>query len=468
MKVEQLYTQCLAEAAYFIESNGEAAVIDPLREAAPYLELEKQYNTKIKYIFETHFHADFVSGHVELAAKTGATIIYGPTAQPEFEAYIARDEEVFQIGKAQIKLMHTPGHTLESSTYLLIDEEGNDSAIFTGDTLFLGDVGRPDLAVKSDLSKEDLAGLLYDSLHKKIMPLADNITVYPGHGKGSACGKSMSDATIDSLGSQKQFNYALRKDLTKDEFIREVTADLVAPPQYFPKNAQLNKKGIGMLDDVLERGARALSPVEFSGVKDYEQALVLDTRSKEAFTEAHIPGALFIGLNTGFAPWVGTLIKDLNQPILIVSEPGREEEVVTRLARVGYDNSLGYLSGGMVAWEEAGLPVSSVAQVLPEDFADIADSGARLLDVRKESEYDSQHVVGARNFPLDFIHEHIHELDPEQHYYIHCAGGYRSVIAASIMLAAGFSHVVDIQSGFSGLKNTNLVITAYTEPVSLL
>lgn len=468
MKIEQLYTQCLAEAAYVIISDGEAAVIDPLREVQPYIDLADKYGAKIKYVFETHFHADFVSGHLDLAKKTGATIVFGPTAKPGFEALVAADEDMFIIGDVRIKLLHTPGHTMESSSFLLIDEAGVDHAIFTGDTLFLGDVGRPDLAVKTDLTKEDLAGHHYDSLHNKILPLSDNLIVYPGHGQGSACGKNMSSETVDSLGNQKNFNYALQPDLTREEFIRQVTADLVAPPQYFPKNAVMNKEGYDSIDEILDRGVIGLYPHEFIMTADREHALILDTRSKEAFAEAHIPGSVFIGIDDSFAPWVGALIQDLKQPILFIADEGREEEVVTRLSRVGYDHALGYLKGGMDAWLAAKEPVASMEQISPQDFASLPDKAVRLLDVRKETEYNSQHLVGARNFPLDFIYDQLDQLKKDKTYYVHCAGGYRSMIACSILQGKGFKNVVNIQAGFNGLKNTDLVLTAYQEPVSLL
>lgn len=468
MKIEQLYTKCLAEAAYLIVSNGEAAVIDPLREVQPYIDLADKYGAKIKYVFETHFHADFVSGHLDLAKKTGAKIVFGPTAQPGFDAIVAADDDMFFVGQVRIKLLHTPGHTMESSTFLLIDETGNDYAIFTGDTLFLGDVGRPDLAVKTDLTKEDLAGHLYDSLHNKIIPLADTLIVYPGHGKGSACGKNMSDETVDTLGNQKNFNYALQPDLSRKEFIKQVTADLAAPPQYFPKNAVMNKVGYDSIDDILDRGVIGLSPQEFVMTAGDKHALILDTRSKEAFAEAHIPGSLFIGIDDSFAPWVGALIKDLKQPILFVADEGREEEVVVRLSRVGYDHALGYLTGGIAAWIAAKEPVVGVDQVSPHDFAGLPDKAVHLLDVRKESEYNAQHLVGARNFPLDFIYEHLDDLNREWPYHVHCAGGYRSMIACSILKANGFDRVINIKTGFNGLKDTDLVLTAYQEPVSML
>ena len=468
MIVEQLYTKCLAEAAYFIASNGEAAVIDPLREPEPYLELAAKHGAEIKYIFETHFHADFVSGHLDLARKTGAQIVYGPTAVPGFNAHVASDNEIFNLGELRIKLLHTPGHTLESSTYLLIDEQGQDQAIFTGDTLFLGDVGRPDLAVKSDLGLYDLAGLLYDSLRKKIWPLADEVTIYPGHGQGSACGKKMSAEKVGTLGSQKKTNYALNPALTKDQFIELVTADLVAPPQYFPKNALLNRLGYSSLDVVLKRGLVALEAEDFENMASKDEVLVIDTRSAAQFAAGHVPGSLFIGLEGSFAPWVGALVEDIETPILFIAEEGREEEVVTRLARVGYDSTVGYLQGGIDAWKASGRKLRKIEELRPRDLADLPDKEVHLLDVRKESEYESQHVVGAVNFPLDTINSTLKELDKERTYHLYCQGGYRSMIACSILLANGFRQVINTQRGFEGLKETNLVLSAYKEPVTML
>lgn len=468
MIVEQLYTPCLAEAAYFIVSNGEAAVIDPLREPTPYLELAAKHSAEIKYIFETHFHADFVSGHLDLARKTGAQIVYGPTAVPGFNAHVASDNEIFNLGDVRIKLLHTPGHTLESSTYLLINENGKDEAIFTGDTLFLGDVGRPDLAVKSDLGLYDLAGLLYDSLRKKIWPLADEITIYPGHGQGSACGKKMSAEKVGTLGSQKESNYALDPALGKDQFIELVTADLVAPPQYFPKNAMLNRQGYSSLDVVLKRGLVALEAEDFENMAAKEKVLVIDTRTAAEFAAGHISGSVFIGLDGSFAPWVGALVEDLETAILFIAEEGREEEVVTRLARVGYDSTVGYLKGGVEAWKASGRKLEEVDELRPKDLADLPDKEVHLLDVRKESEYESQHVVGAVIFPLDTIHKNLVKLDKEKAYHLYCQGGYRSMIASSILLANGFEQVINTREGFEGLRKTNLVLSAYKEPVTML
>ena len=468
MKIEQIYTGCLAQGAYYIESNGEVAIVDPLREVSPYLEMAKQENAKIKYVLETHFHADFVSGHIDLAKQSGATIVFGPNANPSYDVHVAEDGEILELGDIKIKVLHTPGHTMESTTYLLIDEEGNERAIFTGDTLFIGDVGRPDLAVKTDLTQEDLASHLFDSLRNKIMTLPDNVIVYPAHGAGSACGKNMSSETTDTLGNQKMSNYALREDMSREEFVREVTDNLVEPPQYFPKNVMMNKEGYASIDDVLDRGKTSLNAAEFEDAANATSALVLDTRNREEFAQAHIPGSIFIGLDGTFAPWVGALIPDLQQPILFIAEKGREEEVVTRLSRVGYDNSLGYLEGGIEAWQAAGKDVASIEQVTAFEFAKEQKEGYEVLDVRKESEYQSQHVDGTANFPLDFINQHMAELKPEKGYYIHCQGGYRSLIAASILKSRGFHNLVDIKGGFNSLKETDLKFTEYQTPLSML
>jgi glyoxylase-like metal-dependent hydrolase (beta-lactamase superfamily II)/rhodanese-related sulfurtransferase len=460
MKIEQIYTGCLAQGAYYIQSEGEAAIIDPLRETAPYLERAEKNNAKIKYIFETHFHADFVSGHVELAKKTGATIVYGPNAQTDYKSHIAQDGEKITLGKVTFTVLHTPGHTPESTTYLLKDENGKDHAIFTGDTLFIGDVGRPDLAVKSDLTKEDLAGMLFDSLRNKIMPLGDDVIVYPAHGAGSACGKNMSKETSDRLGHQKESNYALRSDMTKDEFVREVTAGILPPPQYFAKNAMMNKSGASNLDDVLAKGNVPLNPDTFESIANHEGALVLDTRSPQDFAKSHVPNSIFIGIDGSFAPWVGALIPDLQQPIIFIAPNGREEEVVTRLSRVGYDNTLGFLAGGIEAWANAGKDLETLKSISAKEFAEEYErSKLNILDVRKPGEFESGHVDKAINFPLDFINEHMEELNDQQQYHIHCAGGYRSVIAASILKARGFSHLVDIAGGFADIGKTAIPTT---------
>lgn len=463
MKIEQLYTGCLAEAAYYIESNGEAAIIDPLRDVDPYIEMAEKNGAKIKYIFETHFHADFVSGHLDLAKKTGAKIVYGPTAQPEFDAYVAKDEEIFEIGNIRIKTLHTPGHTMESTTFLLLDENGKEHSIYTGDTLFIGDVGRPDLAVKTDLTREDLAGHLYESLQNKILPLPDHVIVYPGHGAGSACGKKMSSETFDTLGNQKLFNYALNPSLTKKEFVDAVTDGLVAPPQYFPKNAVMNKTGYSSLDDIKMTGEKMLSLEEFDKAVE-EGAMILDTRGNTEFPKGFIPGSTFIGIDDNFAPWVGALIEDLNIPIVLIADEGREDEVVVRLSRVGYDNPVGFLKGGIETWKQAGREVDTIDEISPVDFARTAkEKDVNLLDVRKVSEYESQHAEGAIQFPLDFINGSLDELDRDEKYYIHCAGGYRSVIASSILRKNGFSNLVNIKGGFNELLKTELPFTEFEE-----
>lgn len=471
MKVEQIYTGCLAEAAYYIESNGEAVIIDPLRETEPYLERAQVDGATIKYVLETHFHADFVSGHLDLARETGATIVYGPTAQPNFDAHIAKDGEELKVGNVTIKVLHTPGHTMESSTYLLRDENGKDYAIFTGDTLFLGDVGRPDLAVKTDLSREDLAGHLFDSLRNKIMILADDVIVYPGHGAGSACGKKMSKETEGTLGDQKRTNYALRQDMTRDEFIKEVTTGLVDPPQYFPKNAVMNKMGYDSIEDIRERGIRPLSVRAFKAAWEGENALVLDARHEDEFAKGFIPGAINIGLDGNFAMWVGALITDLKQPILFLCESGREEETVTRLARVGYDFAIGYLEGGLDAWKQAGEEVDVIPSIDARELAKRFNDGPiNILDVRKESEFEAEHVIGAQNFPLDFINRNMEQVDREKTYYLHCKGGYRSMTAASILKARGFEQLVNVSGGFDALKESgvNLPYSEYSEQVTEL
>lgn len=468
MIVEQIYTGCLAEAAYYVESKGEAAIIDPLREVEPYIQMAKKNNAVIKYVFETHFHADFVSGHIDLAKKTGATIIYGPTATPHFDAYVSKDEETFLIGDIKIKVLHTPGHTMESSTFLLINEEGNDYAIFTGDTLFIGDVGRPDLAVQSDLTKEDLAGHLFHSLRNKIMPLSDRVIVYPGHGAGSACGKKMSNETIDTLGHQKRHNYALNPDLSREDFIKEVTEGLVAPPQYFPKNAVMNKMGYASIDDILNRGVVGLDPQQFKSMVKRNNALLLDTRPAEQFIEAFIPGSIWIGIDHSFAPWVGALVEDIEQPIVFLAEKGKEQEVVTRLARVGYDHALGYLEGGLKAWKDAGFITDTLNSIGPHDFTGIYDTEfLHVLDVRKKSEYDAQHITGTLSFPLDFIHDNLNKLEYKNTYYVHCQGGYRSLIACSILKSMDYD-VVNIEGGLNEIKKSCVKVTTYREPATML
>lgn len=470
MKIEQLYTGCLAEAAYYIESEGEAVIIDPLRETKPYLEKLEKTGVKLKYIFETHFHADFVSGHLDLAAKTGATIVYGPAANTEYDIYQAKDGEELELGKVRFKVLHTPGHTMESSCYLLKDEEGKDHAIFTGDTLFLGDVGRPDLAIKQGkITKEDLAEFLYKSLRTKIMPLADDIIVYPAHGAGSACGKNLSTDTWGYLGDQKKTNYALREDMSMEEFVREVTAGLAPPPQYFSKNAMLNKNGYQSFDEVLEKGAVPLDPAAFEDMVEHTGALMLDTRNAQAFAAAHVPNSIFIGLDGSFAPWVGALIVDLQQAIVLITDEGREEEAVTRLARVGYDNTLGYLAGGIEAWKAAGKEIDQIESIPATVYTERAKQNPNtvLLDVRKPTEYLTQHVEGAKNFPLDYINSQMNRLDPKETYHIHCLGGYRSMITASILKSRGFHNLVDIQKGWRALEVSGVPITNHVCPTTM-
>ncbi|MDX2304372.1 MAG: MBL fold metallo-hydrolase [Microscillaceae bacterium] len=469
MKIEQIYTGCLAEAAYYIESEGEVAIIDPLRETEPYIKKAQKSGHTIKYIFETHFHADFVSGHVDLAQKSGAQIVYGPGAKTTYKINEAQDGEIFQLGKLQIQVLHTPGHTLESSTFLLKDENGKDYAIFTGDTLFIGDVGRPDLAQKvGQITMEDLAGMLYESLHNKIMVLDDDVIVYPGHGAGSACGKNMSKETFDTLGNQKRNNYAL-KAKTKADFIKQVTSGLLPPPQYFAKNAVINKTGYESIDIVLERGGIALDPQLFEDVVNREGALVLDTRSPQDFVKGFIPNSIFIGIDGSFAPWVGTLITDLKQALVIITDPGREEEVVTRLARVGYDNTLGYLEGGIEAWKNAGKELDTLKSITAEELQKImeTDPAAKVVDVRKPTEFDSEHISDALNLPLDFINEVMSDFQKEETYYLHCAGGYRSVIMASILKSRGFDQLVNIEGGFAAIKETTIPVTDYVCPSTL-
>lgn len=470
MKIEQIYTGCLAQGAYYIESNGEVAIIDPLRETQQYVDKANNENAKIKYIFETHFHADFVSGHVDLAKKTGATIVFGPGAETSYDTHIAKDNEVFEIGNITIKVLHTPGHTLESSTYLLIDEHGKDYAIFSGDTLFLGDVGRPDLAIKSDLTKEDLAAMLYDSLRNKIMPLADNVIVYPAHGAGSACGKNLSKETVGVLGEQKQTNYALRSDITKEEFVKEVLDGIPPPPQYFAKNAMLNKSGYDSFENVLKKGNISLDVDEFEAIANQEGALVLDVRHQDDFVKEHIPNSIFIGIDGAFAPWVGALIPDLKQPILLVTPQGKEKETITRLSRVGYDNTLGYLKGGFASWKASGKDIDVLDSISPEDFVHKTNiQDLNILDVRKSGEHQSMNLnlKGVKNFPLDFINDNLHIIDKSKTYYIHCAGGYRSIIAASILKARGFYNLVNIEGGFDELKKTGVQMSDFVCPSTI-
>ncbi|MDC3218877.1 MBL fold metallo-hydrolase [Flavobacteriaceae bacterium] len=467
MIIEQIYTGCLSQGAYYIESNGEAAIIDPLREVSPYIEKAKNNKATIKYIFETHFHADFVSGHVTLAKETGATIVYGPMAKTGFESMIASDQQEFKIGALTLTVLHTPGHTMESTTYLLSDVSKKDIAIFSGDTLFLGDVGRPDLAQKSaDMTQEDLAGILFDSLRKKIMPLADDLLVYPAHGAGSACGKNLSKETVGTLGDQKKTNYALRADMTKEEFIKEVTDGLLPPPQYFPLNVKMNKEGYEDIDTVIKTGTRPLSPQAFEVAANETGAIVLDVRHQNDFAKGHIPQSIFIGIDGGFAPWVGAMIGDVKQPILFVTPEGREEETVTRLARVGFDNTLGYLNGGISSWKKNGKTIDTVEGIDVESFKPLAENST-IFDVRKPGEYLSEHLVNANSTPLDFLNNHMSEFPSKGNFYIHCAGGYRSMIAASILKSRGIHNLIDVRGGFSAIKEGGMKVSDYVCPSTL-
>lgn len=459
MKIEQIYTGCLAQGAYYIVSENEAAIIDPLREIQPYLDRLAKDEVKLKYIFETHFHADFVSGHLDLSKKTGAPIVYGPTAQPAFEAIVAEDGQIFEIGKVKIKVLHTPGHTMESSTFLLIDENGKETAIFSGDTLFLGDVGRPDLAQKAtNLTQEELAGLLYDSLYNKILPLADDITVYPAHGAGSACGKNMQKETVDLLGNQKKTNYALNQP-NKEAFIAAVLDGLTAPPKYFGMNVAMNKGGYESFETVMNKGLNPLSPEEFETIAEETGALLLDTRAAADFHQGFIPNSVNIGLKGDFAPWAGAMIVDVKQPILLISDENTEEEVITRLSRVGFDHVLGYLKGGFEAWKNAGKEIDAVKRISPEEFAAQFNENSKVIDVRKPSEYAAEHVKEAFSKPLDYIAEWAGTVDNNEHFFLHCAGGYRSMIAASILNKRGVRNFTEVAGGFKGIKDTGKVPT---------
>jgi hydroxyacylglutathione hydrolase len=463
MQIEQIYTGCLAQGAYYITSNGEAAIIDPLREIQPYLDRLERDQVQLKYIFETHFHADFVSGHVDLSRETGAPIVYGPNAKCEFECISANDGQEFTIGNIKIKALHTPGHTMESTTFLLIDENGKDHAIFSGDTLFIGDVGRPDLAQKAaSMTQEELAGTLFHSLRTKIMTLADDVIVYPAHGAGSACGKNMSKETVSTIGNQKATNYALRADMTEAEFITEVTDGLLPPPAYFGMNVAMNKKGYESFENVLHLGMRALSATEFEVAAEETGALILDTRKNADFTKGFIPQSVNIGINGDFAPWVGALIANVKQPIIIVSEVGQEEETVTRLSRVGFDNLIGHLDGGFDAWAKAGKEIDTVNRITAEEFAKEVKIGeSQIIDIRKESEYAAEHLEDAYSKPLAYINDWIKDINPTEHFYLHCAGGYRSMIAASILQARGFRNFTEIEGGFNAIAKTHLPKTDF-------
>ena len=471
MKIEQIYTGCLAHAAYYMESNGEAAIFDPLREVQPYINRAEKDKAKIKYVFETHFHADFVSGHLDLVKKTGAQVVFGPTAKPGYEAIVADDGQVFKVGNASVKIIHTPGHTMESTTYLVIDENGKEHGIITGDTLFIGDVGRPDLAqhVVADLTQEKLAGHLYDSRRKKIMPLSDDLVVYPNHGAGSACGKNMSKETTDTLGHQKQVNYALNPSLTKEEFIKQLLTGLTTPPVYFPQNVLMNIKGYESLDTVMSRGKKPMPVAEFEAIANETGALLLDTRSAGDFAKGYIPNSINIGIDGSFAQWVGEMIPDVRQEILLITDPGREEECIIRLSRVGYDNTLGYLEGGFEAWKKAGKETDSVQRISAADLEKmIATDKPVVIDIRKKSEYDSEHIVDAINIPLNQINEHLAEFPKNKPFVLHCAGGYRSMIAASILKQRGWNDFSDVEGGFTEIAKTAIRKTDYVCPTTML
>ncbi len=462
MIIEQIYTGCLAQGAYYIESDGEAVIIDPLREVQPYINKAFARNAKIKYVFETHFHADFVSGHVDLAKKTGASIIYGPNANPSFEFRQAKDNEVFKLGKITITALHTPGHTMESTCYLLTDKNGKQKGLFSGDTLFIGDVGRPDLAQSAieGLTQEKLAELLFDSLREKIMPLDNKVIVYPAHGAGSACGKNMSKETTDTLGNQKKVNYALREELTKVEFVKEVTNGLLPPPAYFPLNVKMNIEGYEPIDQVLERGNKALDPAEFERLANQTGAIILDTRAPQTFAAGFVPNAINIGIDGSFAPWVGTLITDIKQQILLVTDEGRAEESITRLARVGYDNTIGFLKGGFKAWEKAGKETDHITSISVAELEKQMNTGdVALIDVRKETEFGTEHAKGAENVPLDYVNDQMNNLKKDKTYYVHCGGGYRSMVFNSILRARGYRNLIDIEGGFKAIKEKSTITT---------
>ncbi|WP_405377057.1 rhodanese-like domain-containing protein [Nonlabens sp. Asnod3-A02] len=468
MKIEQIYTGCIAHAAYYIESNGEAAVFDPLREVNPYIERAAKDNAKIKYVFETHFHADFVSGHLDLRERTGAQIVFGPTAQPGYDALIAKDEQVFELGDYKIKVIHTPGHTMESTTYLLIDQDGKEHGIITGDTLFIGDVGRPDLAqhVVEDLTEDKLAGYLYDSLRNKILPLSDDLIVYPNHGAGSACGKMMSKETTDTLGNQKKTNYALQ-EMSKEEFKKALLTGLTPPPGYFPQNVMMNIKGYESLDTVMDRATKALSPAAFEAAANETGAIILDVRSQEEFANGHIPRSIFVGLDGNFAQWVGSLIADVKQPLLLITTKGREKETLTRLSRVGFDQTIGFLKGGFEAWKQAAMEYDKVTSITVKQFEEEQNERhLPIFDVRKEGEFLSEHVVDAHNTPLDYINDHLASF-PENTFFIHCAGGYRSMIAASILKSRGIHNLINVEGGFNAIKETDIAVTNYVCPSTL-
>lgn len=463
MKIEQIYTGCLAQGAYYIVSENEAIIIDPLREIKPYLARAEKDGVKIKYVLETHFHADFVSGHVDLAKASGAKIVYGPTANPGFEAHIAEDGENLNLGKIKIKVIHTPGHTMESTCYLLFDENGKEHSIFTGDTLFIGDVGRPDLAQKAaHMTQEQLAATLYHSLRTKVMTLPDDVTVYPAHGAGSACGKNMSKETVSTIGEQKQFNYALRANMTEEEFVKELTDGLQPPPAYFPLNVAMNKNGYDSIDTVMERGLKALNVNDFETAANETDAILLDTRSADEFRKGFVPNSINIGLDGQFAPWVGALIPDVKQQILLIAEKGKEEETVMRLARVGYDYVIGYLDGSYDAWKNSGKETDSIHRISAQEFSEKVNVKEDvIIDVRREGEYEAEHVENANNIPLDFINDNIASFPKDKHFFLHCAGGYRSMIAGSILKARGWDNFTEIAGGFNAIAKTDIAKTNF-------
>jgi glyoxylase-like metal-dependent hydrolase (beta-lactamase superfamily II)/rhodanese-related sulfurtransferase len=466
MKIEQIYTGCIAQAAYYLESDGEAAIFDPLREVQPYLDRAQKDGAQIKYIFETHFHADFVSGHLDLAAKSGGKIVYGPTAKPEFEAIIAQDQQEFKVGNYIVKAIHTPGHTLESTCYLLLDEKGKQYGIITGDTLFIGDVGRPDLAqaLTEELTQELLASYLYDSLRNKIMTLPDDLIVFPSHGAGSACGKNMSKETTDTLGNQKRTNYALREDMTKEEFTKELLNGLGLPPAYFPQNVLLNIKGYTSLDTVIAQSNIGLNADEFETLANQEDVIVLDVRHESDFVKSHIPNSIFIGIQGNFAPWVGALLRNVNQKLILVAPEGKEQEAITRLSRVGFDQVLGYLKGGITEWTNAGFETDSIVSITPEAFEAQLTSDRIVVDARKPGEYEAEHVTGALSIPLDFINENFQSIPKGEDFFLHCAGGYRSVIMASILKSRGIHNLINVEKGMNGIKQTNVACTQFVCP----
>jgi glyoxylase-like metal-dependent hydrolase (beta-lactamase superfamily II)/rhodanese-related sulfurtransferase len=470
MKIEQIYTGCLAQGAYYITSNGEAVIIDPLRETAPYMDRLSADNVKLKYIFETHFHADFVSGHLDLSNQTGAKIVFGPTAKPEFDIISAEDNQIFEVGNIKIKVLHTPGHTMESTCYLLLDENGKDTALFSGDTLFIGDVGRPDLAQKAaSMTQEQLAGILFHSLRDKVMTLADDVVVYPAHGAGSACGKNMSKETVSTIGEQKQQNYALRANMTEAEFIKEVTDGLLPPPAYFGMNVAMNKKGIPSFSSVLNNGINAIDVADFEQLVEDSGALILDTRNPADFSKGFVPQSINIGISGDFAPWVGALIADVNQPIVLVTDSGKEEETVTRLSRVGFDSVLGHLKGGFEAWKSAGFDVDTINRITAAQFEnEVKISESKVVDIRRESEYEAEHIEDAYSKPLAYINDWVKDINPNEHFFMHCAGGYRSMIAASILQARGYRNFSEIEGGFNAIAKTDLPRTDFMCPSKVL